>query len=326
MLSSADAIGKIQQIYMEGNRQVPYLTFMNVFNDLLEDPVNVVPKEPSDELAEKFRAACMAANVGVYDQEGRSEDRVREFKEKVYPAWQEALPPQKFEKYRDIIEGKLRERRAERKKAGGAKAEPGASRTSDLLQRLGITPAEAEEEETEPAREEVEGLELVAEPAEEAQTERAQAPTVVESQQWPEVFDTVDDLVTAIQQEELELDYLPRDERSVFARYMLGDKEVTVFLVSGNTRNYVTVSVDQGYPDALNVRQMADSTALEMGYRPTSEFYYRRMEGDYLLRIRLWPDRVDMACGYPKGADREVVVQQIHKLHRDLGELIERLR
>jgi hypothetical protein len=65
MLSSADAMGKIQQIYMEGTRPVPYLTFMNVFNELLTDPIKVIPKEPSEELKEGFRAVCMAVNVGV---------------------------------------------------------------------------------------------------------------------------------------------------------------------------------------------------------------------------------------------------------------------
>ena len=43
MLSSADAIGKIQQIYMQGDRQVPYLTFMSVFNELLEDITGTSP-------------------------------------------------------------------------------------------------------------------------------------------------------------------------------------------------------------------------------------------------------------------------------------------
>ncbi len=149
MLSSADAIGKIQQIYMEGSRPVPYLTFMNVFNDLLEDPIKVIPKEPSDEMKERFRAACMAANVGVYDTEGRGDDRVSEFKEKVLPVWREKLPADEFTKFDDIIEGAMRAKfRDENQKRAAADtvSESGSLKTSELLRRLGIAPDDEQAE------------------------------------------------------------------------------------------------------------------------------------------------------------------------------------
>lgn len=328
MLSSADAIGKIQQIYREGDRQVPYPTFIRIFNDLLADPQEVVPKPPGEELAEKFRAACMAVNVGVYDSEGRGEARIEEFMEEVYPVWKEEIPSEEFAKYEDIVEGEMRGKFGAAKEAQPEAAQPvegAGEKTSELLKRLGIAPSEEEEEEeaeavgeAEAPEEELEGLELEVEPSDE---EAARADTIV----IPEVFDSVDELVSAVQRDRLEIKWHPRSDRKNFATYRLTDYEVDVFLVEGNTRNYVICSVPEERPEVLNVSQQMDAMAAEMGYQKTDEFYYKRREGDFLLRIRIWPDRLDMACGYPKGGDADSLTQQIQKIHRDLGELLERL-
>ena len=69
----------------------------------------------------------------------------------------------------------------------------------------------------------------------------------------------------------------------------------------------------------------AESLQGEMGYRKTEDATYRRKEGDFLLRFRIEPNRVDLPCGYPKGAGLDITIQQLQKAHRDLGELLERL-
>jgi hypothetical protein len=161
MLSGVDPIGKIQEIYREGHREVPYALFMNVFNALLEDQTEIIPREPSEELAEKFRAACMAAHAGVSDPEGRGPERVREFLEHVYPVWQDRLTDEQFAKFEEIVGGQLKERFG----GGPARPQPEApepnvepeettGESSALLERLGIGGDAEEEEEAEPAAEE----------------------------------------------------------------------------------------------------------------------------------------------------------------------------
>ena len=354
MLSSADAMGKIQQIYMEGTRPVPYLTFMNVFNDLLEDPIKVVPKEPSDELKEKFRAACMAINVGVHDTEGRGDARVREFKEKVLPVWQGALPADEFGKFNDIIGGGMRAKfRDESEKRAGADtvSESGSLKTSELLRRLGIAPQEGEgAAQAEPGAEEEPDVEIDVTPKapskdeaifelENADAFELEAPGggaleepesseifPSDAEDLPRVFPGVDALVEAVRGGRLHVQFGAREDLSPFARYRLGDYQVEVRLVDGNTRNYVIGAVSVGYSSMPNGQDTMDDIAAEMGYNKTDEVTYRRREGDFLLRMRVQADRIDMPCGYPKGDGAAVVAQQIQKVHRDMGELLERLQ
>jgi len=352
MLSSADAMGKIQQYYLDGSRPVPYLTFMHVFNDLLEDPTAVIPKEPSEELKEKFRAACMAVNVGVFDTEGRGDDRVREFKEKVLPVWQQKLPAEEFAKYQDIIDGGMRAKFRKEKTPASAETitESATSKTSDLLRRLGITPEPQEgaasetistaEAETVPELEpEVAAPTEPADLAEAAEDvfelESPEAFALEEPEELevgvppeetiPEVFESIDALVQAVRSGLLPTDFRPLQDMTAHSRYRLGEREVTIRLVEGNTRNYVIGAVECGYQQIPNAEDVLDDIATEMGYRKSDEFTYRRREGDFLLRFRVLPERVDMPVGYPKGGGPDILVQQIQKVHRDLGELLERL-
>ncbi len=157
MLSAFDPIGKIQEIYREGDRKVPYALFMNVFNALLEDQMEIIPREPTEGLTERFRAACMAAHAGVSDPEGRGPERVREFLENVYPVWRRRLSEEEFAKFDEIVGGQMRERFGDRGREGPAPAEargePGGTTgaSSALLERLQIGPGTEEGEEPEPA-------------------------------------------------------------------------------------------------------------------------------------------------------------------------------
>jgi len=345
MLSSADAMGKIQQHYMDGSRPVPYLMFMHIFNELLDDSVRVVPKEPSDELKERFRAVCMAVNVGVHDSEGRGDARVREFKEKVVPVWREKLSAEEFDKYQDILGGGMRAkfRKEETTAAADTVAESASSKTSDLLRRLGITPAG--EEGTEPAEAES-GLDRELEVSEEplsltdaaekafelgspegsALEEPEELEVPMPAQEGiPDVFGSIDELIAAVRGGQLPTDFGPRQDMTPHSRYRIGDHEVEIRLVTGNTRNYAIGAVNCGYAQLANSEDLVDDIANEMGYRKSDEFTYRRREGDFLLRIRMLADRLDMPVGYPKGGGPDILIQQIQKVHRDLGEVLERM-
>jgi hypothetical protein len=367
MLSSSDAMGKIQQIYMEGVRPVPYLTFMNVFNELLEDPVKVVPKQPSEDLKEKLRAACMAVNVGVYDTEGRGDDRIREFKEKILPVWKQTLSAQEYAKYDDIIEGAMRakfRKEGEKRAAADTVSESsGSLKTSELLRRLGIAPEETkqpavasaeaptdtdmeEEVDVTPKAPKAPAAKAAASKKDEVAFDfgnedafELEAPggAVLEepesSEIFPEaagvstgVFPSIDELVEAVRAGRLHLEFKAREDMAPFARYRLGQHEVQVRLVDGNTRNYVIGAVLVGYAALPGGQAGVDKLARSMGYVKSDNLTYRRQEGEFLLRMRFQPDRIDMPCGYPKGDGADVVAQQIQRIHRDMGELLERLK
>ena len=337
MLSSADAIGKIQQLYTDGTRPVPYLTFMNVFNDLLDDPVKVVPKEPTDELKEKFKAACMAVHVGIYDTEGRGDDRANEFRSKVLPVWKAKLPAADFAKFNDILEGSplAKAAKEEEKRAGADTVTESTSlKTADLLRRLGIAaddkapkekpkaaapakPAPAEKSGEEAFELESPGGVALEEPESEV------LPPLKGG--LPSVFASIDDLVSALRQGGLLPQFSSRDDLQPFARYRIGAQEVQVRLVNGNTRNYVIGAVNLGYASIPEGHEQVGTIAQEMGYRKSEDQTYRRTEGDFLLRVRIEANRVDLPCGYPKGGGVDITIQQLQKVHRDMGELLERL-
>ena len=338
MLSSADAIGKIQQIYTDGTRQVPYLTFMNVFNDLLEDRVKVVPSEPTEELKEKFRAVCMAVSAGIQDTEGRGDDRAREFNEKVVPVWKAKLPAAEFAKFDDILQGAMRPKvpQPDEKRAGADTVTESTSlRTADLLRRLGIAPDDKAVQGKAPTPAAAAPA-AAGKPGEEAfELESAGGAALEEPETsevlppphggLPSVFPSIDELVDALRKGRLVMQFGSRDDVDPFARYRIGSQEVQVRLVDGNTRNYVIGAVNTGYARIPDGPKLAASSAIDMGYTKVEDQSYRRKEGDFLLRLRIEPNRVDLPCGYPKGGGVDITVQQLQKVHRDMGELLERL-
>ncbi|MFO7958483.1 MAG: hypothetical protein R6X33_15450 [Candidatus Brocadiia bacterium] len=311
MLSFADPIGKIQQIYMEGDREVPYTTFMTVFNELLIDKVKVVPKEPSEELAEVFRAVCMAANVGVIDREGRGERRLEEFREKVLPVWKETLTEEQWEKFERILSGRMRRKargEPEREEVPTAPDE----KEAEVLARLGLlgrerAPATVEQPEaaaTEP------------EPEEEAP---------VEAEPLPDVFPSVDALVEAIKEDRLEVQYTTREESEEFASYRLGDREVSVMLARADDKVYAILKAPVGYEDLPGGEEDLEEAALAMRYAHMRGHAYMREDEDLVYTLRVGPHTINMACALAHDSSDRAVVLQIQRLHRDLGELLERL-
>ncbi len=148
---------------------------------------------------------------------------------------------------------------------------------------------------------------------------------VSEEDALPRVFPTVDALLEAVRSGRLHVQFRAREDMTPFATYRLGSQEVEVRLVDGNTRNYVIGAVPVGHSSLPQGEDAMDDIATEMGYRKTDGDTYRRREGDFLLRIRAQADRIDMPCGYPKDDGADVVAQQIQRIHRDMGELLERI-
>jgi hypothetical protein len=298
MLSRADMMGKIQQLYRE-DRPVPYLTFMHMFNDLLADAENLVPEEPADGIREQFRAACMCAAVGVFDREGRAERRLKEFRETVYPHWKARLSPEQFAPYEDIVEGTERRKRAEKERQLAAQAVD--ERSQALLRKLGLAQGPDEAPAPPPA-------DLP------AHLRRARK------------FGSVDELCKALRSGELQAEYLPREKATNLASYPLDGQDVTVKLARAKGKTYVVLSVGVGRETAPDGPEVVDTLAAEMGYRRVADFAYMRDDGEFTCTISVGPHVTNTACTADKGNADPATVRRIQRLHRDLGELVERLQ
>ncbi|MGD2175932.1 MAG: hypothetical protein PVJ27_11060 [Candidatus Brocadiaceae bacterium] len=298
MLSSVDPIGKIQQIYREGTRKVPYTMFMNVFNELLADPSELVPREPSPELRERFRALCMAANVGVADPEGRGDERVQEFLEKVYPVWRDELPAEEFEEYERIVEGRMRERFRGARQEGAPEVEApaGAGESARLLKRLGLVEGEPEEEAAAGAGEPL-----------------------------AEVFGSVDRLIAAAKDGRIEPRLTTRQEDEEWTRYRLGDHEVSVKLARTDGQLYVVLGTDVGYEGVPEAGVRITDIAAEMRYVRMSDYAYLREGEEATYTLKVGPRRATIASGLDADTPPRDLLVQIQRLHRDLGELVERI-
>jgi len=330
MLSSADPIAKIQQYYMDGRWEVPYLTFMGVFNELLEDPVAVKPKQPSSALREAFRACCMAVNVGVTDREGRGDERVAEFRDSVLPVWRKAMPPEQFARYEDILSGQMRQRAQDERGAAvqepGPEIEdededvtgevetptPGSAKASALLRRLGIA---SDAEQAEPPAGGAPAAPAAETPQEAATREAATGE-----------FSSVDALVMALRSGAKPIEYAPRGVSGEFAHYAMDDLTVTVRLAEAEDRTYTVLTARVGHGDDEEAGAAVTDLAADLGYVRIRDFAYIRETEDLVYTLKMGPDTTSIACATSAAAEDETVVLRIQRSHRDLGELVERLQ
>ncbi len=311
MLSYADPIGKIQQIYMEGDRQVPYTTFMSVFNGLLLDKVKIEPREPEEELRELFRAACMVANVGIFDREGRGEKRLAEFREKVLPVWKEALSAEEWEAFEDVLTGRVRRRAGGSDRREKTGLEP-TGRQAEVLERLGLLGRKRTTAGQQPEA-----------PAEAEPAGRSAQPS--EPEPLPDVFPGVDALVAALKDGRLELTYTTREESRELARYRLDEHEVSVMAARADSKTYAVLKVPIGHKDLAGNENELYEAAAAMRYAHMKGHAYMRDAGEVVYTLRVGPHATSMACALAEDSPDEAVLLQLQRLHRDLGELLERL-
>jgi hypothetical protein len=304
MLTKVDIIGKIQELYMQ-KRPVPYTAFMHVFNALLEDGRGAPPKEPSAALKEQFRAACMAANVGVVDTEGRAQERLGEFRRSVVPAWREKLPPGEFARFEEILGGEMSKKRGLKANAAEGVERESESRRRALLKRLGV-----------------DELETVIEPAAAVLAADVELPARLRVARR---FGGVDELCRAMRAGELEPEYRARGKAGDFARYALDGVEVTVGLAEADGRRY-TVLTARGVGRGAGSGQAPDDAAAEMGYRRMGDSAYMRTGDGLVCTLKIGADTVSIACAAADEGAAPEPLRLIQKLHRDLGELAERLK
>jgi len=313
MLAQVDPIGKIKQLYMEG-RPVPYLTFMHVFNALLADPVGVKPKEPGDWIAEPFRAACMACNVGVFDTEGRAEERVEEFRTKVYPYWKSKLSPAEFRRYESIYSGKAREEVT----LGVTIGKVSNPKANALLERLKLVKADDS------------GTVRIT-PGKQTRAAAGAVGGAAEGEGKPAAptFADVDEMCRAMHSGELKVEFAPMTVKQEFARYRLGDVTVGVRLVWGkqkDRKNHALLTAAFGYAGIADADARLDKAAAEMGYTKRAAHSYVRWDDDFGYTLKVGPNMTNIACSAVAAGAIENALLRIRKIHRDLAELIERLQ
>jgi hypothetical protein len=303
MLANIDPIAKIQQLYKD-KRPVSYLTFMQVFNDLLEDPAALVVKDPTHALREKFRAACMAVRVGVIDTEGRGEERVREFREKILPLWESKLPPEEFRKYRQILGAPPKSADEEERSESAFRNAP--AKTSALLKRLRLVGSDQGDEAAPPVPD---GYGVAMKTAVEAPR-----------------FESVDQVCKAILDEKLIPEFLPRLARAELAWYRLGNVDVAVSLAHSDEKKYTILTAETGYAAVPGVQERLDGIAAEMGYVRQGRQAYARWDAECVYTLKVGPGKINVAVSAANVSAAENVVRHIQKAHMDLGELIERMR
>lgn len=334
MLSNLDMAGKIQQLYRE-DRAVPYLSFMHMLNALYADIEELKPKEPSDDLREFFRAACMCVNVGVIDTQNRGEDRIREFMEHVVPVWREKLSPEDFAKYENVLRGRLRSSSEENP------ADVEVDEKADaLLKKLGLVPGggrrpaeaaapaePAPEPEPEPAPE----------PATAPKPEPTPTPAVAEDLDQASVetellFDgrepgnTVDDLLQKIQTGEVPAEYVPREQSEEIGSYVVDGVRVGVKLATADGRQYTVLRAEIGRSSVGNPHEVLDLFAAEMGYVRMADYAYMREDDEFVYTLRVGRESTNLACATLAEAGEGDIPRRIARLHMDVGELVERLQ
>jgi len=307
MLPGVDAVTKIEQLYEGRKGPVPYVVFMEVFNDLLEDPRELHPRTPSQELFRTFRAACMAVTLGVLDPEGRDQQRLKELREIVIPVWREKLPKEQFGEI-DAMLNVPKRRRAERRARQGLElpATPKATgKSGELLLKLGLIEAGPKDDTA------------VVEPTEEQEEEPLEQ---------PRSFDSVTELCRAVSEGALRVRYWRREDNREFARYLYEGLEVVVRLAAADEHYYVVLTAAVGRPSGADAVQFMDETAARMGYVRMGEFAYLRRDGKLLQTLRVGKDRLSIACASEDQGSQRVIARRIQKLHWDLGELVDTLR
>jgi hypothetical protein len=306
MAARIDHVAKVAEMYKDGGRQVPYLTFMHIFNDLLSNRMAVVPREPSDELKDKFRAACMAVGLGVTDPEGRAEKRVEEFNTRVLPVWQQKLAPEEYREFEDIMRGGgLRRRRApaqaEQKGMVGT-----SEKSSALLRRLNLV------EDSPPPEE---GPASASPPP---------APPPEPAGQAPATFESMSDLCQAIRDGQVTAG-VGEAHGEPFARYRISEREVSVRLAQASGQDYVVLTLDPGRGGAGGAPEGMDPIAAAMGYLRVKQGAYVRKGDDFVHTLKAMPNKISLASTPAKGALGSDLQAQLTKLQWDLGEILERM-
>jgi len=273
---------------------------MNCFNRLLKSPPSLEPNPPSEDLKEHFRAVCMAIDMDISDPGGREEARKEEFYKHIYPVWKEALPEAEFQRYQDILDGTTRKR---------------ATQEKEERRRLEAEEAEKRREEAAAkAAQEDEGMGLAALSQAALEAEEAMdagprrrlrrraprppatgGPGVLEEGVPAPVLDSIDELIDAVAEGELRVEYSRRSARRPFAHYRFRDENVSVQLVRTSNSYYLLVSYPLGFSELPGAAEVVNAVMTSMEYEQTGPFAYEKKQGELAFRVSLGAHSTNLA-------------------------------
>ena len=329
-MAIADPVGAIERIFRARSHPVPYPTFMSCFNRLLKDPAGMVPHPPSEELKGVFRAVCMALDIGIADASGRGEDREREFKERIYPIWKQAWPPEEFKSYEDILKGEARQAVEDGEPAARPRevAEPNREprrtpekearpeRRRAMVEKLTRAALEAEGAlRAEPA---TVGPETIADEIDETEHEgkKVQEETFVKG--------TAESLALSIETGQVPMRYVrPGTKTKPWARYRIGDTPVALQLVRAGRAEYLLLSYGKAV-EALGVKQGAIRTVLaQLGYDEVGEFAFEKVETGLKHKVRFTERSTNLAEKSLSPFTPSTLALSLMTLHNNLVGILE---
>ena len=331
-----DPVSSINKIFRDGTRQVPYPVFMSCFNKLVKDPRSVEPHAPCEDLKEFFRGACMALDLGIADPMGRPEERKDEFMEAIYPVWKTALPPEEFQPYQDILDGKVRrqlERDRERERVRqveeaeisrqeeAALAEAQSERAGlDELARTAIQESEKEER-----RKKAQRAEPAATPEAAAEEAPGRAGTTVFGDVQTTDFGTMGDLIRALESGQLPVIFTRNRKGRPYARYPFREHHVALQLLKAGESYYLLLSYPRGVVHIPDAAELARVVLTRMDYEQAGTFNYEKMEGQFKYKIRLGSRAISLAQKRPFAFKPIALGRALETLHNDLVTLLDGL-
>ena len=340
MSPMVDPVSSINKMYQEAGRKVPYPVFMNCFDKLLKSPPKLDPAPPSSDLKPYFHALCQAVDMGVADPRGN--DRAREFREKVLPAWKASLPPAEFAEFQQILDGTARKKMAEDKRAQERRAaEESDKRFEEEIKKMGkedmhaqfsrlAEQAMADEDAAEEAEKSAaEGGPDSAAAGAAAPTDAAAPPAAgaeaaagAAKPAAVPLLNNVEALVNAFAEKKIPIRYSSMEDKKPYVQYMLGQDKITLQIVKTPNSYYLVLNSPRGYADKPDAAEKMTDLAAQMGYRETQPLTYEVVRGDHAFKLKLGRKSTYIACKRKSEFAPEFVVKALHELHADLAAIV----
>lgn len=323
-MGKIDPIKVINTIYFEETRSVPYPIFMNCFDRLLQNPPDLQPAEPSEDLEPWFRAVCLALDRGIADPERRGEDRKQEFYEHIYPVWKEALGKSGFQPYQEILDGKVHERMARRERQQSEDDQPGARQGFSPEQRHARFESALHDALAASSRMDArEEARIPTEPAKKAESEKPQGKSA--GGKIP-VAKNIEALIAAIEKKIIPIKYNDIDNRRPCARYYLGSTQVSVKFIRTGNSYYCTLLYPRGISDRDAVEDALLAVTSRMGYAEKESYtYVNNKKDNYKVRIKIGQRSIYIASGRPEEFTMELLLDALRTMHNDLVRLVNEL-
>lgn len=323
-MGKIDPIKVINTIYFEETRRVPYPIFMNCFDRLLQDPPDLQPAEPSEDLEPWFRAVCLALDRGIADSERRGEDRKQEFYEHIYPVWKEALNKSDLQPYQEILDGKVHKRMARRKRQKSEEDQPRERQEFSPEQRHARF--ESAMQDALAATNRMDAREESKIPTGAVKKAESEKPESKSSEGKIPVVKNIKALIAAIEKEIIPIKYNHIDNRRPCARYYLGSTQVSVQLIRTDNSYYCTLL----YPTGISDRDAEEDAVLavtsQMGYAEKGSYtYVNDKKDDYTLKIKIGQKSIYIASGRSEEFTMEPLLDALRTMHNNLVSLVDEL-